>query len=83
MQGVTAALQAATGFDLATTPRGTDGCSIPTYAIPLRHLAHAFARVGTGIGLGADHAERGPAAARAPSPAIRSWSAAPAASTPG
>ena len=37
-------------------PVGTDGCSIPTYAIPLRHLAHAFARVGTGTGLRPDHA---------------------------
>ena len=56
MREVTAALQAATGFDLATAPRGTDGCSIPTHAIPLRHLALAFARIGTGIGLSADHA---------------------------
>jgi L-asparaginase II len=56
MREVTAALQAATGYDLANTPRGTDGCSIPTYAVPLRHLAHAFARVGTGIGLSDDHA---------------------------
>jgi|SRR5664280_705250 len=51
MRAVTAALQAATGFDLERAPRGTDGCSIPTFAIPLRHLAHAFARVGTGTGL--------------------------------
>jgi L-asparaginase II len=51
MREVTAALQAATGWDLANTPVGTDGCSIPTYAIPLRHLAHAFARVGTGTAL--------------------------------
>jgi L-asparaginase II len=56
MREVTAALQAATGYDLAQAPVGTDGCSIPTYAIPLRQLAHAFARVGTGTGLGADHA---------------------------
>jgi L-asparaginase II len=49
-------LQAATGFDLASAPRGTDGCSIPTYGIPLRHLAHAFARVGTGTGLQPGHA---------------------------
>jgi L-asparaginase II len=56
MMRVTAALQAATGFDLTTTARGTDGCSIPTYAIPLRHLAHAFARIGTGVGLEPDHA---------------------------
>lgn len=51
MREVTAALQAATGFDLGQTAVGTDGCSIPTYAIPLRHLAHAFARVATGTGL--------------------------------
>jgi L-asparaginase II len=56
MREVSAALQAATGFDLATSPCGTDGCSIPTHAIPLRRLALAFARVGTGIGLSADHA---------------------------
>lgn len=56
MREVTAALQATTGFDLSTAPRGTDGCSIPTFAIPLRHLAHAFARVGTGVGLSPGHA---------------------------
>ncbi len=57
MREVTASLQATTGFDLANTARGTDGCSIPTYAIPLRHLAHAFARVGTGTGLNSGHAQ--------------------------
>jgi L-asparaginase II len=51
MREISAALQAATGWDLARAPRGTDGCSIPTFAIPLRNLAHAFARVGTGVGL--------------------------------
>ena len=56
MREVSAALAAATGWDLARTAVGTDGCSIPTYAIPLRHLARAFARVGTGIGLAPDHA---------------------------
>ena len=56
MREVTAALQATTGYDLASAPRGTDGCSIPTYAVPLRHLAHAFARVGTGVGLSEGHA---------------------------
>jgi L-asparaginase II len=56
MREVTAALQAATGYDLEKTPCGTDGCSIPTFAIPLRHLAQAFARVGTGIGLSDGHA---------------------------
>ncbi len=56
MREVTAALQATTGWNLADTPVGTDGCSIPTYAIPLRHLAHAFARVATGQGLRPGHA---------------------------
>jgi L-asparaginase II len=56
MREVTAALQATTGHDLANAPRGTDGCSIPTFAVPLRQLALAFARVGTGIGLSAGHA---------------------------
>ena len=56
MREVTAALQAATGCDLAAAPRGIDGCSIPTYAIPLRNLALAFARVGSGVGLSSDHA---------------------------
>ena len=56
MREVTASLAATTGFDLRTAARGIDGCSIPTYAIPLRHLAQAFARLGTGIGLDADAA---------------------------
>ncbi len=51
MREVGAALEAATGWRLADTPVGTDGCSIPTFAIPLRHLAHAFARVAGGGGL--------------------------------
>lgn len=53
---VTAALRCATGTDLAHAPRGIDGCSIPTFAIPLADLALAFARVATGAGLSADHA---------------------------
>jgi len=38
-----------------------DGCSVPTWAVPLKNLALAFARFGTGQGLGA---ERSRAAAR-------------------
>jgi L-asparaginase II len=56
MREVTAALEAASGCDLSRAPVGTDGCSIPTYAMPLRALAHAFARVGTGVGLSSEHA---------------------------
>ncbi|MFG6487539.1 asparaginase [Roseateles sp. BYS78W] len=48
MREVSAALSAATGVDVERAPRGTDGCSIPTFALPLRSLALAFARAGTG-----------------------------------
>jgi len=70
MRVVTAALQATTGFDPASAPRGIDGCSIPTYAIPLRRLALAFARFGSGAGLSPEHGRAArrlrQAAARAP-----------------
>jgi L-asparaginase II len=56
MREVSAALAAATGCDLSRAPVGTDGCSIPTYGVPLRALALAFARVATGQGLASDHA---------------------------
>ncbi|MBL8325615.1 MAG: asparaginase [Rubrivivax sp.] len=56
MREVTAAVQRTTGFDLGSAAQGIDGCSIPTFAIPLRHLAHAFARVATGQGLAPDDA---------------------------
>jgi L-asparaginase II len=58
MREITAALESTTECRLAdgAAPRGTDGCSIPTYGIPLRRLAHAFARWGTGIGLREGHA---------------------------
>jgi L-asparaginase II len=36
---------------------GIDGCSIPTYAIPLSNLAQGFARLATGQGLGPARAE--------------------------
>lgn len=51
MREIEHALQAATGWDLARAPCGTDGCSIPAHAIPLRQLALAFARAGSGVGL--------------------------------
>jgi L-asparaginase II len=56
MREVTAAIEAATGEDLSDAPRGTDGCSIPTYGIALPRLALGFARFGTGQGLDPDHA---------------------------
>ncbi|MFL6696214.1 MAG: asparaginase [Vitreoscilla sp.] len=56
MREIGAALEAATGVRLAGAPRATDGCSIPTFGFPLRALAHAFARFGTGTGLTPEHA---------------------------
>ena len=56
MRMVTAAVAETTGARLDETNRATDGCSIPTYAIPLRSLALAFARFGTGAGFTPDRA---------------------------
>lgn len=70
MREVSAALQAATGWDLRQSARGIDGCSIPAHAVPLRHLALAFARVASGQGLPPELARAArrlrEAAARAP-----------------
>ncbi|HEY9108029.1 MAG TPA: asparaginase [Roseateles sp.] len=55
MREVSAALSAVTGVDVERAPRGIDGCSIPTFALPLRALALAFARAGTGLGLSDAH----------------------------
>lgn len=51
MREITATLAAMTGTSLGPQVRGVDGCSIPTYAIPLENLALAFARFITGDGL--------------------------------
>lgn len=48
---VTAALADVTGSPLGVEVCGTDGCSIPTYAMPLKAIAHGFAKLATGIGL--------------------------------
>lgn len=44
-------MQALTGAVLAHDNCGTDGCSIPTYAVPLDGLARGFGRMLTGQGL--------------------------------
>lgn len=44
------AMQAVTGAAHNADHRGTDGCSIPTYAVPLRSFALGFARMATGAG---------------------------------
>ena len=55
-QGVHDALADLTGAELDERARGVDGCSIPTYAIPLEKLARGFARFVTGAGLSPDRA---------------------------
>ncbi len=58
---VRAVLEDMTGAALSDDRCAIDGCSVPTWAIPLRNLAHAFAKFGTGHGLAP---ERARAAAR-------------------
>lgn len=45
-----------TGTKLDRDNSGVDGCSIPTYAVPLGALAHGFAKMASGIGLGSARA---------------------------
>lgn len=60
-QAVHSVLEDMTGADLSADRRAIDGCSVPTWAIPLNRLAHAFAKFGCGHGFGR---ERAAAAAR-------------------
>jgi L-asparaginase II len=50
-RAVKAAIEDMTGAAIGADACGTDGCSIPTYAVPLRALALGFARFATGRGL--------------------------------
>ncbi|HEX8167663.1 MAG TPA: asparaginase [Beijerinckiaceae bacterium] len=50
-RAVAAALEDITGASHTADVRGTDGCSIPTYAVPLPALAFGFAKFGAGVGL--------------------------------
>ena len=50
------AMEAVTGAAHGADVCGVDGCSIPTYAVPLRNLATGFARMVTGRGLGRQRA---------------------------
>ncbi|NIX76847.1 asparaginase [Microvirga terricola] len=50
-QAVRAALEDLTGASHTEEVSGIDGCSIPTYAIPLPSLAFGFAKFGAGVGL--------------------------------
>jgi L-asparaginase II len=60
-QKVRGLLEDLTGAALPPERRAVDGCSVPTWAIPLQNLAHAFAKFATGHGL---PRERAAAAAR-------------------
>jgi L-asparaginase II len=53
---VRAALENMSGTPFAGEHVGIDGCSVPTFALPLTALARAFARLGTGQGLAAKRA---------------------------
>jgi L-asparaginase II len=48
---VKAAIEAMADVRLDPESRAIDGCAIPTYAVPLKALAQAFARFGAGTGL--------------------------------
>lgn len=60
-QSVRSVLEDLTGVALLPECRAIDGCSVPTWAIPLKNLADAFAKFGSGQGLSP---ERAAAAAR-------------------
>jgi L-asparaginase II len=55
-QKVRAVLQDFTGTRLGDAQRAVDGCSVPTWAVPLESLASAFAIFGTGHGLAPERA---------------------------
>jgi len=48
---VKSVLENLAGIAVADSARATDGCSVPTWAMPLSALARAFARFGNGQGL--------------------------------
>jgi L-asparaginase II len=55
-QRIAATMSEVTGAAHDHRNRGIDGCSIPTYAVPISNLALAMARMATGKGLSADRA---------------------------
>jgi L-asparaginase II len=55
---VKAALEEMTKTRINEDEAAIDGCSIPTYAVPLRALAHGFARFGAGLPAGRAAAAR-------------------------
>jgi L-asparaginase II len=47
-QEIRRTLALAAGMAESSMPMGIDGCSAPNYALPLKNLAHLFARLGSG-----------------------------------
>jgi L-asparaginase II len=56
-RAVQSAIEELSGATLGVDQCAVDGCSAPTWAVPLANLAHAFARFGTGRGLAAARSE--------------------------
>ena len=54
---IRATMESLTGAAIGHDNCGIDGCSIPTYAIPLKGLAHGFAKMATGQGLEQERAK--------------------------
>jgi L-asparaginase II len=50
-RAIAAALHELCGIDPQTQPRGIDGCSVPTWAMPLKAWARGFSRFASGAGL--------------------------------
>ncbi|MBV8752375.1 MAG: asparaginase [Hyphomicrobiales bacterium] len=55
-QAVKATIEELAGVTIEKDQCAVDGCSVPTWAVPLANLAQAFARFGTGGGLSAARA---------------------------
>lgn len=53
---IAAAIGDVTGVDMAAAPRGRDGCSIPTWGLPVAAMARGFARMASGSGLATNRA---------------------------
>ncbi|MEF2547709.1 asparaginase [Aurantimonas sp. E1-2-R+4] len=58
-QRAKAAIEDLTGTELGDDVCGTDGCSIPTYAAPLKSFAHGFAKLVSGEGIAPERAAAG------------------------
>jgi L-asparaginase II len=56
-RAVRATLEEVTGVAHRDEDAAIDGCSVPTYAVPLTALARGFARFGCGVGLSQDRGE--------------------------